>query len=117
MDVPLYVATFTWVMNKKTYDDMSPAQKKVIDDHCTTEWAQRFASPWADFEHAGVDKMKAERRPRGLSADAGADSAAWRKAAEPLKAKWAEGAKKAGIDPDKAFADLTATLEKYKAGY
>jgi hypothetical protein len=42
---------------------------------------------------------------------------AWRKATEPLKAKWAEGAKKAGVDPDKAFADLTATLEKYKAGY
>ena len=42
---------------------------------------------------------------------------AWRKAAEPLKAKWAEGAKKAGVDFDKAYADLTATLEKYKAGY
>ena len=23
---------------------MSPAQKKVIDDHCTTEWAEKIAS-------------------------------------------------------------------------
>jgi hypothetical protein len=34
-----------------------------------------------------------------------------------LKAKWADSVKKTGVDPDKAFADLTATLEKYKAGY
>jgi len=116
MDVPLYVTTFTWVMNKKVYDDMSPAQKKAVDDHCTTEWAQRFASPWADFEHAGIAKIKAEpgHDVYELSAD---QLAAWRSAAEPLKAKWAEGARKAGIDPDKAFADLKATLAKYKAGF
>jgi len=116
MDVPLYVTTFAWVMNKKAYEDMSPNQKKVIDDHCTTEWAQRFASPWADFEHAGRDQIKAEpgHEVYQLSAD---QLAAWRKATDPLKAKWVEGAKKAGIDPDKAFADLTAALEKYKAGF
>ena len=39
---------------------MSAAQKKVIDDHCTNEWAVRAASPWADFEHAGVQKLKSD---------------------------------------------------------
>ncbi len=38
---------------------MSPAQKKVIDDHCTTEWAGRFADPWATYERAGLEKVKA----------------------------------------------------------
>ena len=42
---------------------------------------------------------------------------AWRQAAEPLKAKWVEGAKQAGVDPEKAFSDLKATLDKYKAGF
>ena len=32
----------------------------MIDQHCTTEWAVRFAGPWADFEHAGLAKIKAE---------------------------------------------------------
>jgi TRAP-type transport system periplasmic protein len=116
MDVPLYVTTFVWTMNKQAYDNMSPAQKKVIDNHCTTEWAQRFASPWADFEHAGRDKIKAAagHDVYQLSAE---QLDAWRKATDPLKAKWAEGVKKAGIDPDKAFADLKSTLEKYKAGF
>ena len=41
MDVPLYVTTFAFVINKDTYDQMSAAQKKVIDNHCTNEWALR----------------------------------------------------------------------------
>jgi TRAP-type C4-dicarboxylate transport system substrate-binding protein len=60
MDAPLHTVTFQWLMSPRTYAAMSPAQKKVIDDHCTTEWAGKFADPWADFEHAGLAKMKAE---------------------------------------------------------
>src|SRR6185503_704550 len=60
MEAPLYVTTFAWVMNKAKYDGMSAAQKKVIDDHCSNEWALRVAAPWADFEHAGIAKIKAE---------------------------------------------------------
>ena len=59
IDAPLYSTVFTYSMNKAKYDAMSPAQKKVIDDHCTTEWAVKLSSPWHDFEAAGRDKMKA----------------------------------------------------------
>jgi len=116
MNVPLYVTTFAWVMNKKVYDDLSPNQKKAVDDHCTTEWAQRFAGPWADFEHAGIAKIKAE--PGHDVYDLTPDQLAqWRKSTEPLKAKWAEGAKKAGVDPDKTYDRFVSTIEKYKAGF
>ena len=60
MDVPLYVTTFAFVFNKDKYEQMSAKQKKVIDDHCTSEWAAKVATPWADFEHAGIAKLKAE---------------------------------------------------------
>ncbi len=60
MEVPLYVTTFAFVFNKAKYDQMSAAQKKVIDDHCSNEWAAKVAGPWADFEHAGIAKIKAE---------------------------------------------------------
>ena len=57
MDAPLYVTPFVWVMNKAKYDSMSASQKKVIDDHCTTEWAEKVAAPWADFEFGGRAKL------------------------------------------------------------
>ena len=71
MDMPFWTATFVWAMNKAKYDAMSPAQKAVIDSHCTTEWAEKVASPWADWEHGGRDKLAADGRARGLQADAG----------------------------------------------
>ena len=44
-----------------------------------------------------------------------AQLAEWRKAAAPLEAKWAEGAKKAGVDPELAMKGLRAELVKNKA--
>lgn len=116
MDAPLYVTTFVWVMNKAKYEALSPTQKKVIDNHCTTEWAEKIATPWADFEANGREKL---RTALGHEVDplTPEQLAAWRKAAQPLQDQWAENARKAGVDPDKALAGLKASLAKYKAAY
>ncbi len=116
MDAPLYVTSFVWVMNKAKYEGMSAAQKKVIDDHCTTQWAVRAASPWADFEHAGIQKLKSDpaHEVYSLSQD---QLNEWRKAAEGVVTTWAEGVKKAGGDPDAILKDLKATLAKRNSAY
>jgi TRAP-type C4-dicarboxylate transport system substrate-binding protein len=116
MDEPLGSVMFQWLMSPPTYDAMSAAQKKVIDDHCTTEWAAKFADPWVDFEHAGIEKIKAEpdQEVYKISDD---QLAEWKKSAEPLKQKWANDVKKAGGDPDKIWSELQASLVQYKAGF
>jgi len=116
MDVPIYVTTFAWVMNKAKYDGMSATQKKVIDDHCTNEWALKVAAPWADFEHAGIQKLKSDSAHE-VYAIAAEQLAEWKKAAEPLKAVWSDNVKKAGGNPDAIYAELKTSLEKYKAAY
>ncbi len=116
MDVPLYVTTFALVFNKTTYDQMSAKQKKVIDDHCTNDWALKVAAPWADFEHAGIAKIKAEQGHEvyELTPD---QLAQWKKAAEPLHKTWADSVKKAGVNPDAAMKELEAELIKFKSNY
>jgi TRAP-type C4-dicarboxylate transport system substrate-binding protein len=116
MEVPLYVTTFAFVFSKSTYGQMSTAQKKVIDDHCTNDWAAKFASPWADFERAGLEKVKAMPGHEVYTITA-EQLGEWKKSAEPLKQKWADDVKKAGGDPDAIWKDLTATLAQYKAAY
>jgi TRAP-type transport system periplasmic protein len=116
MDVPLYVTTFVWVMNKPRYESLGPKQKAAIDSHCTTEWARKVATPWAEFEAAGRDKLRAEPGHE-VYAIAAEDLAQWRQAAEPLHARWAEGARRAGIDPAAAMAGLKAELAKDQAAY
>jgi TRAP-type C4-dicarboxylate transport system substrate-binding protein len=116
MDEPLGSVMFVWVMNKGTYEAMSSSQQKVIDEHCTSQWAAKFADPWADFEHAGIDKLKAEpdHEVYTISAD---QLALWKKSAEPLKQKWADGVKGVGGDPDTIFKELQASLAQYNAGF
>ncbi|HEY2755062.1 MAG TPA: TRAP transporter substrate-binding protein [Pseudolabrys sp.] len=116
MEVPLYVTTFALVFNKDKYDEMSASQKKVIDDHCTTEWALRVASPWADFEHAGIAKIKAEPGHEVYDLTP-AQIAEWKKSAEPLDKAWAANVKKVGVDPDAAMKEFQAQLVKYKANF
>ena len=55
--------------------------------------------PWAEFENAGLEKVKAEpgQEVYKLTPE---QLAEWKKSAEPLKQKWAKDVKKAGGDPD-----------------
>src|SRR3954463_8952342 len=116
MEVPLYGTTFAFVFSKSTYGQMSTAQKKVIDDHCTNEWAGKVAGPWADFEHAGIQKLKADSAHEVYSIS-DAQVAEWRKAAEPLEKAWGDNVKKAGGDPDAIMKELKASVAKYSAAF
>ena len=114
MDAAFWTGTFVWGMNKAKYDALSPAQKKVVDAHCTNEWAERIASPWADFERGGYPKISAMsgHEVYKLTPD---QLAAWRKAAEPLKVKWADAVKAKGLDADAVYNELIAELKKRNA--
>jgi TRAP-type C4-dicarboxylate transport system substrate-binding protein len=114
MEAPLYVTTFALVFNKAKYDEMSAKQKKAIDDHCNNEWALKVAGPWADFEHGGIAKIKAEAGHEVYELTP-AQLAEWKKSAEPLTKAWAENVKKAGGDPDTAMKELRASLTKFGA--
>ncbi|HEY7246873.1 MAG TPA: TRAP transporter substrate-binding protein [Xanthobacteraceae bacterium] len=116
MDAPIHTVTFQWLMSPRTYAAMSPAQKRVIDDHCTTEWAGRFADPWADFEHAGLAKMKAEPGHEVYTiTDAQLEE--WKRSAEPLHEQWSDNVRKTGGNPDTIMSELKQALAQYHAGY
>jgi len=116
MDLPLYSSAFTYSMNKAKYDSLSPAQKKVIDDHCTTDWAVKLSSPWTEFEAAGRDKMKnmAGHEVYELTPD---QVKAWKIAVQPLQKQWADAVTKAGGNADEIYKALEASVAQYKAGF
>jgi len=117
MDVPLYNTTFAWVMNKAKYDAMSPAQKKVIDDHCSPEWAAKVATPWANYEAAGRDKLR-NAAGHTVYKISDAQVAQWQKAAEPLSKIWADNIKKANAgDPDSMLKALKDELKAADAAF
>jgi TRAP-type C4-dicarboxylate transport system substrate-binding protein len=116
LDLALYTTPFVWVMNKDKYDALSASQKHVIDDHCTTEWAEKIASPWADFEMAGRVKLM------GMSGHETTEptpeqTEAWKKAVAPLEAQWGADIAKTGNDPKAIMNSLRENAAKYKSAF
>ena len=116
MDVSLYATTFAFVFNPTVYAQMSAAQKQVIDSHCTNEWAAKVAAPWADFERAGIQKLKSDAAHEVYSISE-PQLAEWRNAAEPLANTWADGVKKVGGNPETIMKELKDSLAQYQAAY
>jgi TRAP-type C4-dicarboxylate transport system substrate-binding protein len=122
MVAPLHTVTFQWLMSPRTYAAMSRAQKKVIDEHCTTEKAGEFADRWADFERAGLAQLKALKDPKGLAIHevyelTNEQLREWRNSAKPLMTQWEESVRKAGEDPDIVMNELKQALKKYGSAF
>ena len=116
MDAPLGTVTFQWLMNPATYAAMSPSQKKVIDDHCTSEWAGRFADPGPISRRADWRRSRPSRSHEVYTIS-DEQIAEWKKSAEPLKQEMGgRRCSKAGGDPDTILKELQASLTKYDAG-
>jgi len=116
VDVPFYAGTYIWVMNKSRYDGLSAPQRQVIDNHCTTDWAVRFASSWADAETAEREKLIAQPG-QVVETLTPVQLAEWRKATEPLYANWATALNMEGTDPDEAYRELESNMAIYHADY
>jgi len=114
IDAPFYVSEQVWVLNKEKYAALSDAQKAVIDRHCSSEWALKIATPWAEFESGGRTKIKAltGHEVYALTPD---QLAACRKSAEPLVADWEASVRKTGQDPKAILDDLRKTVAEYRA--
>ena len=110
MDEPMFSTTFVWVMNQAKYDQLSAAQRTVIDHHCSSEWAEKVATPFADFEHAGHARLAAEpgHEVYQLTPE---QVAAWKAAAAPLTTKWAAKVD----DADGVMVGLKAALKQHGA--
>lgn len=116
--VPLYVSVFTHNINKKTYESLSPTQKKALDDTCTPEFARQIYRHWGkeerDYEIKISEKPEAGRTIVKLSPD---DVAAWRKSAEPLVASWKAKVAKAGYNADEVYNSFVAAMREGGAAY
>lgn len=112
-DMRLYQATFVWVMNKDWYGKLSASNKKVIDDHCTNEWAQKVGTDWGNDEDAGKGPLSKDGHT--LVSIAPQQLEAWKKAAVPIYDKWIADATKAGYDGKALLDDLRGELKKRNA--
>lgn len=116
LDLPFYVGGYAIVMNPATYARLSPAQRKVVDRHCTTDWAVKVATAWAEDEQRGHAAMLVApghtvHRPTG------GDLKAWRRLAQPLVERWTDALRGRGIESESLRQGLRRELQAANAAY
>lgn len=104
-DMRLYTSNFAWVMNKGWYDKLSASQKKVLDDHCSNEWAAKVGAAWGDFEDSGQAKLE-KTAGHTIVKLTPAQVDQWRKAAEPVYTQWMQAVDKSGVKGQQALDEL-----------
>jgi len=116
LDLPIYVGAYAIVMNPATYARLSPVQRKVVDGHCTTEWAVRVAAGWAEDEQRGHAALL---RAAGHTVyrPTGGDLRAWRELAEPLVERWTDALRLRGVESDSLRHALRRELQAANAAY
>jgi TRAP-type C4-dicarboxylate transport system substrate-binding protein len=114
MDAPLGGNGFELILNKNSYNRLSPAQKRVIDAHCTPQWSARFMEAWNKQEGQGRTTLanKPGHVVYPISDKFRADLLTQ---AEPAKKEWADSVRKAGHDPDQVWNSLVAKMKEHKA--
>lgn len=113
-DMRLYAAAFTWVMNPGWYNKLGAAQKKVMDDHCSNDWAGKVGAAWGDDEDSGQGKL--EKQGHNIVKLTGPQLDAWKKAVEPVNAQWIDSVTKTGVNGLQVLNNLRQELKTRSAG-
>jgi TRAP-type C4-dicarboxylate transport system substrate-binding protein len=116
LDFPFYISNQMLLINKGVYEGLSEENRKVIDDHCTPEWSQKFTRGWAENERSGRQKM-IDSGKHTLYQPTDAEVQLWRDAAAPLVDQWKADVAKTGQDPEKVYEEYLAALKKYGSLY
>lgn len=114
MDAPFSGNGFEFIMNKNSYNKLTPNQKKAIDDHCNGEWAQKFMAAWNKQEADGRAELAA-KPGHTVYPVSDAFLSEMKAAAEPVKKEWADSVRKLGYDADAIWNSLEAAVKKYGA--
>ena len=110
LDMSFYSGNLFDGINKAAYNKLSPAHKKVIDEHCTPEWSKRIAAGWAENEKKGHAELMAQKT-RTVHVPSKAELKLWHDAMAPITEQWKKSVKDRGVDADAALNDLKTALK------
>lgn len=116
LDMPFYLSAQVLVMNPASYDKLSDADKKVIDDHCNPEWSAKVAQGWADDDMAARDKLIADPA-QTLNKPTEDEVQKWRDAAMPILEEWKASVEAKGHDAEAILQGYIQSLENNNAKY
>ncbi|KAI5912065.1 hypothetical protein PA01_00490 [Azoarcus sp. PA01] len=104
-------------MNKGWYDQLSTAQRQVIDDHCNNEWAAKVGTAWGDEEDSGAAKLAEMGGGQTIVKLTPDQLDKWKKAVTPVYDMWAKAMPAGSADPVEVLDEYRRELTARNAAY
>lgn len=112
-ETTLHEPTFAMVMNKQSYEKLSPDLKKAIDAN-SGEWvAKEFGRRWENDDKPGI--AKAKKLGHEIIQVPQAEQDRWRKATESVYASWIKEMDGKGFKGEQLVEDARQLVAKYKS--
>lgn len=116
VDLPIYVGTQAFVMNKDFYAGLDDKQKAAVDSHCSPEWSEKLSTPWAERE------LKAKADLIGdpdhvVYKPTAEETKLWIAAADQIREKAVAAVSRYNLDGNAVLQELKDKLAQYGAGF
>ncbi len=112
-ETTLHEPTFAMIMNKQSYEKLSPDLKKVIDAN-SGEWvAKEFGRRWENDDKPGIGK--ARKLGHEIIQVPQAEQDRWAKATEIVYANWIKEMNGKGFKGEQLVEDAKQLVAKYKS--
>lgn len=105
-------STFSFLMNKNSYNKLPADLKKVIDNNSGRGIAKWAGENWANIEKPSERVMRSKKKNRFHTMSA-AEVTKMKAAAKPAIDRWLKQMKGKGIDGSALLADARAMIDKY----
>jgi len=113
IDIPLCIVPQTFLMNKKTWESLSPEIQKVFEDLGGATMGVFVAQKAYDAANAeGLELMKSVNKP--VAKLTPEEETKWVEAAKPIWEKWVAQVKGQGKDGSAALVQIQEYIAKYK---
>jgi TRAP-type C4-dicarboxylate transport system substrate-binding protein len=103
---------FMFLMNKQKYESLPPDLKKVIDDNSGRNLTPRVIEVWDMVDEDGLKVMQSKPKNKFVTLSA-EETEKFKKAVQPVFARFKEDVDKHGSDGAKVIADAQALIEKH----
>lgn len=116
VDLPIYVGTQGFVINKQFYEGLNDKQKAALDSHCTPEWSEKLSTPWAERELKAKADLKSDPA-HVVYEPTEEEKKLWVAAADSIREKAVAAVSRHNLDGNKLLQELRDKLAEYGAGF
>jgi TRAP-type C4-dicarboxylate transport system substrate-binding protein len=111
MERPIYQSPLMTLMSQRSYDQLLPDMKQLIDDNSGLEYTKHIGKVWDSLTEGARKQIR--DNGNNIYAISDQEQRRWAEAVKPVYGIWIEEMNKRNLPGQKMFDDLLVTTAKY----